>query len=375
MCAPFAFDVPCLLALAYFGEVWHKPLLICKWLTQPPRGYLVCTMQCVQAQQLVKELEAAIATNKAARLSQLQDHWQQHRSEMNFISHEGDAYASRERTASNRVELRRVESSYTSSHGKSRCRSRSHMPSAMVPSPMPSAQLTLLAQDDVGDSKNLRRSHDFLAQTTPQSSSSDNTVAGKLEDKFSKAILDANVSSPPTPRTSTPARKKLAKSKSLNAPTSPQTPEKAADNVVDRLLRSYTGKCTKEEVQQALADTEGHGGRAKKKLNELVRHRQLNSRSSPSGELVRGRSSLQRHAHRTDTSPTTRKSAQTDAKDGKLQTEELQLEPQVKPEPDLELDVDPKPKLEPSVQLVGRSSRMSAQIEVEEGIPTISQRR
>ena len=283
----------------------------------------------MQAQQQVEELQAEIAENRADRLRQLKAHWQTAR----LV---GDA-----------VDLSRVDlaarRSRSRSRSKSRSRSRSRPRSPgehdrelrerreLTPSPTPPKP---------------SRGSEF-AGSSARSPSSDgggeDLVVEDLVGQFATAIMDQV--SPSTPRT--PPRNKMSE------PASSLSPRAAApaEGVEARLIQEFRGRCTKEQVQKALADAQGHGGRAKKKLNATMKGRPMQSPSAPS--LVHESSTRPQPAPTASASPSSRR-------DAKQAGGERTPPPRPPPEP------------EPEPEQPVRAERDHTPDGVEEGIPASS---
>ena len=126
------------------------------------------------------------------------------------------------------------------------------------------------------------RGSKFARSSLLLSSSDEDT--NSLEDRVDQFPSMDRASDSSTPRT--PPRKKSTEMSDQASALSPLTTEPALDGAEARLIEEYIGRCTKDEVQRALLDAQGHGGRARKKLNLLTKGRTMES-----PELERARSS------------------------------------------------------------------------------------
>jgi hypothetical protein len=252
-------------------------------------------MDRMQAQLRVEELQAVVAENSATRLRHLQAHWQ----------------TARRVEDADGVDMTRVDQSFASRLSMS---GGPHMDQQergeLVLSPTPL--------------KPSRGSK--FARSSLLLSSSDEDTNG-LEDRVDQFPSMDRASDSSTPRT--PPRKKSTEMSDQASALSPLTAEPALDGAEARLIEEYIGRCTKDEVQRALLDAQGHGGRARKKLNLLTKGRTMES-----PELERARSSPPKLAWAATADSGSRRNAQQEPKVQPRPRRRLGLQPQPEPEPE-----------------------------------------
>lgn len=259
------------------------------------RAYPPACLHRMQAQRRVDQLKAVIAENSDTRLRQLQAYWQTER-RMDVVDG---------------VDMTRVDQSFTSWSSIS---GGPHMD-----------------RQERGESpfKRSRESKSAKSSLLLSSSDEDTDATRDLTNQFSTALMD-RISVSSSPRT--PPRKKSTETSDQASTLSLEAADPAPDGAEARLVEEYIGRCTKEEVQRALSDAQGHGGRARKKLNLLTK-----GRTPQSPELERGRSPPPKLSWAATSSSGSSRTLQ-------QAEEEPKLQPRRRPPSNLQPEPEPEPR-------------------------------